>query len=122
MGTSLITLSACGSASDASKNDPSPSLRPPQSVKVLASAENCDAQPMIVSAGTITFTATSTTDVPISVSLFAPEEGAFLKRIARIRVLKPNDTKTMTADLAQGAYEITCGTEELTSRKRITAI
>ena len=68
-------------------------------------------QPLIVTAGLITVSATSTADIPISVALFAPADGAFRKRIARIRVLRPGDTKTMSAELAQGAYEMACGTE-----------
>jgi len=79
-------------------------------------------QPLIVTAGSITVSATSTADIPISVALFAPADGAFRKRIARIRVLRPGDTKTMSAELAQGAYEMACGTEVLESRKRLTAI
>ena len=113
-----ISLAGCGAqgGSDANPTQ-SPPVTPtaPQLVRVLANPKNC-------AAGPITVTATSTADIPISVSLFAPEEGAFRKRIARIRVLRPGDTKTMSAELAQGAYEMACGTEVLESRKRLTAI
>ncbi len=119
----LLTLTACGSGDRSTDTSASAtSAAPIHAVKVLANPQNCDAQPLIVDAGTVVITATSTANIPISISLFAPQDGAFLKRLARIRALKPNDTKTMTVELAQGAYEITCGTEELTSRKRITAI
>ncbi|MGA9147164.1 MAG: hypothetical protein WBZ04_06365 [Candidatus Nanopelagicales bacterium] len=120
-----ISLAGCGAqgGSDANPTQ-SPPVTPtaPQLVRVLANPKNCDMQPLLVAAGPITVTATSTADIPISVSLFAPEEGAFRKRIARIRVLRPGDTKTMSAELAQGAYEMACGTEVLESRKRLTAI
>ncbi len=118
------TVAACGSqGTSSSTSTPSPSTpASPQVVKVLANPKNCNVQPMIVNAGQITVSATSTADIPISVNLFAPQDGAFRKRIARIRVLRPNDTKTMSADLAQGAYEMSCGTEVLESRTRITAI
>lgn len=117
-----LALTACSSSSESPDTSPSPTVSAPQAIKVLANPKNCDAQPLIVNEGSVVITATSTADVPISVNLFAPQDGAFLKRIARIRVLKPADTKTMTAELTKGAYEITCGDEELTSRKRITAI
>lgn len=117
-----LALTGCTSSSDAPDPSESPTASAPQAIKVLANPKNCDAQPLIVNEGSVVITATSTADSPISVNLFAPQDGAFLKRIARIRVLKPNDTKTMTAVLTKGAYEITCGDEELTSRKRITAI
>lgn len=120
--TAGASLAACSTSSTAPGESSSATPEQIHAVTVLASPENCDAQPLIVDAGTITFTATSNSDLSISVSLYAPQDGAFLNRIARIRVLKPNETKTMSADLAQGAYEIACGTEELTSRKRITAI
>lgn len=119
----LVAATGCGgSTSGGASPTPTPSPTAIESVKVLANPKNCDAQPLIVTAGKITFTATSTADIPISVSLFAPQDGAFTKRLARIRVLKPSETQTMAADLTQGAYEIACGTEVLESRKRITAI
>ncbi len=119
----LTALTGCGSqGSGESSPTPTPTATAPQLVKVLANPKNCDMQPLIVKAGSITVSATSTADIPISVALFAPADGAFRKRIARIRVLRPGDTKTMSAELAQGAYEMACGTEVLESRKRLTAI
>lgn len=119
----VATVAACSSTGS---GDPSPTPTPlptdPQIVRILANPKDCDAQPLLVIAGSIKFTATSTATIPISVSLFAPQDGAFTKRLARIRVLKPNETQTMSADLAQGAYEVACGTEVLESRKRITAL
>ncbi len=117
-------IAACGSQGTSSTTStPRPTASPsPQVVKVLANPKNCNVQPMIVNAGQITVSATSTADIPISVNLFAPQDGAFRRRIARIRILRPNETKTMSADLALGAYEMSCGTEVLESRTRITAI
>lgn len=93
-----------------------------QQLTLQANERNCDLQPLIVQAGQINITATSTSQIPISVELFAPQDGAFTNRIARIRILQPGATKQLQATLTQGAYEIACGTDELTSRKRLTAL
>lgn len=93
-----------------------------QVVRVTSGEKKCDASLYIVKSGTVTITATGVGNLPGSVTLYAPKQGAFADQRDQIIVLAPGATKSMTVELGLGAYEIWCKTVKSDERVRITAV
>lgn len=76
-------------------------------VTVKAGVGTCDVTPTSVPKGQITVSATYTGDGIGEVYLYADENGAFTKILGEVEDLT-SATKTFTADVAPGTYEVKC--------------
>lgn len=83
---------------------------------------DCTLDPYIIAQGPVSMTVTATGRVPVSVSIFAPDEGAFTKRLARVRILRSGESKAINLRLALGAYEVECASSGRSTRARLTAV
>jgi hypothetical protein len=76
-------------------------------VTVKAGVGTCDVSPTSVPKGQITVSATYTGDGTGEVYLYADENGAFTKILGEVEDLT-SATKTFTADVSPGTYEVKC--------------
>jgi hypothetical protein len=87
---------------------------------VTSTRNECSIDPFLAPAGPVTFTVTAAGRVPISVSIFAPENGAFTDRLARVRLLRSGESKAINLTMTQGAYEVSCESSGRTNKSRLT--
>jgi hypothetical protein len=76
-------------------------------VTVKAGVGTCDVSPTSVPPGQITISATYSGDGTGEVYLYAEENGAFTKILGEVEDLTTT-TKTFTADVTAGTYEVKC--------------
>ena len=127
VAAACVLLTGCSStATDPVTPTPSPTTTAIGQVAVTASStsvgDECNVAPYIVNVGPVAMTVTATGRVPISVSVFAPDKGAFTKRLARVRILRSGETKGISLRLELGAYEIACEVSGRGTRKRLTVV
>lgn len=87
---------------------------------VTSTRNECSIAPYLVPAGPVAFTVTATGRVPISVSVFGPEAGAFTDRLARVRLLRSGESKGISLTMTAGAYEVACESSGRSTRTRLT--
>ncbi len=88
-------------------------------VTVKAGVGTCDVSPTSVPKGQITVSATFTGNGTGEVYLYADDNGAFTKILGEVEDLT-SATKTFTADVAPGTYEVKCEGGGQEQRVKIT--
>ena len=103
----LPLLSACSSSSSA------------VAVNVQAGKDICTVAPAEVAPGTVSVNVNWVGEGPGEVYLYAEENGAFTKVAGEVEDLTNGLTKSFTADVTTGQYEIACkvGSDQVGVRK-----
>lgn len=122
-GIIVCVVSACSTPTPTPSPTGSPTTSQVSVAAVVTSKTNeCNVNPYFAQSGPVAFTASATGRVPVSISIFGPEQGAFTKRLARVRILRSGETKAINLTMTPGAYEIACESSGDTNRVRLTVL
>lgn len=122
-GIAVCAGSACSAPSPAPNPTTSPTTSEVSVAAVVTSKTNeCNVNPYFARSGPVAFTASASGRVPVSISIFGPDQGAFTKRLARVRILRSGETKAINLTMTAGAYEIACESSGDTNRVRLTVL
>ncbi|HQZ84705.1 MAG TPA: hypothetical protein PLB21_03630, partial [Actinomycetota bacterium] len=90
-------------------------------LQVTATDSACQLNASTLAAGKVTVTATSTATGETEVYLYGQENGAFSKIMGEVEGLTSGLTKSFTADVPAGPYEVKCETGGKEIRVPVTA-
>lgn len=106
---------------DRGASSPSPTLARTSDLQVTATDTACQLNASTLVAGKVTVTATSTAAGETEVYLYGQENGAFSKIMGEVEGLTSGLTKSFTADVPAGPYEVKCETGGKEIRVPVTA-
>jgi uncharacterized cupredoxin-like copper-binding protein len=97
------TLAACSSGTTTSGSSADSGR-----VTVTATDDTCTVSRTELAVGTTTFAVTNKGSKITEVYVYGQQDGAFTKVVSEVENIGPGTSRTMSADLADGTYEVAC--------------